>query len=155
MEMRHSKQTCGWLPLRIQAGMTLAEVVVALAIASMAVGGIVSGYIFSINSAQKWALSLAANAKAMERIEETRSAKWDTASWPSVDQLVATNFTNELVVLDRSGSGSGIVYATNITQISQISANPPLKRIRVDCIWSFKGTQLITNTIETCRAPDQ
>jgi type II secretory pathway pseudopilin PulG len=135
--------------------MTLAEVVIALAISSMVVAGIFSGYIFSINSAQRWALSLAANASAMERIEETRSATWDTASWPAVDQLVAANFTNEVVVLDHSGTGSGIVYATNITQISVISTNPPLKRIRVDCIWSFKGGQLITNTIETCRAPDE
>ena len=155
MEMRYSKQTCGSLPLRIQAGMTLVEVVVALALATMAVAGIVSGYIFSITSAQKWALSLAANAEAMARIEEIRSATWDTASWPNVDDLVVTNFPNEVVVLDHSGSGSGIVYATNITQISQISANPPLRRVRVDCIWSFKGSQLFTNTIETCRAPDQ
>jgi hypothetical protein len=25
----------------------------------------------------------------------------------------------------------------------------------VDCIWRFKGTELITNSIETIRAPDQ
>jgi hypothetical protein len=25
----------------------------------------------------------------------------------------------------------------------------------VDCIWQFRGVELITNTIETIRAPDQ
>jgi hypothetical protein len=25
----------------------------------------------------------------------------------------------------------------------------------VDCVWQFRGTEWITNTIETIRAPDQ
>ena len=140
---------------RFTTGLTLVEVVVALAISSLAVTGIVAGYIFSIGSAQKSTLSLAAGAKAMERIEEIRSAKWDTSSWPQVDELVATNFPDELVVLDHNAAGIGITYATNIVQISLISSNPPLKRIHVDCVWSFKGYQLLTNALETCRAPDQ
>jgi type II secretory pathway pseudopilin PulG len=135
--------------------MTLVEVLVAFAIAGLAVGSIVSGYLFCITSVEKSALSLAANAKATERLEETRGAKWDTSSYPAVDELVATNFPVEVVVLDLAGSGPGVTYATNLTRISQISTAPPLKQIRVDCIWRFKATQLVTNTIETCRAPDQ
>lgn len=135
--------------------MTLVEVVVALTITGLAIGAIITGYNFCTNSAQKAALSLAASARAMERLEETRSAKWDTASWPLADQLIATNFPSKVVTLDQSASGAGITSATLHTEISQISVTPPLKRIRVDCIWSFKGVQVITNTIETCRAPDQ
>ena len=135
--------------------MTLVEVVVALAISGLAIGSIVSGYIFSATSAEKSALSLAANARAMERIEEARSAAWDTGSSPPVDQLVATNFPDKVMTLDLSGSGTGVTYATNVTQISMIAGASPLKRVRVDCIWSYKGGQLFTNTIETCRAPDQ
>lgn len=135
--------------------MTLVEVVVALAISGLAVGSIVGGYVFCASSAEISALSLAANATAMARIEETRSAKWDTASSPSVDQLVSANFPDKVVTLDVSGSGAGITYATNLTQISLISVSPPLKRIHVDCVWSFKGSRLLTNSIETCRAPDQ
>jgi type II secretory pathway pseudopilin PulG len=131
------------------------EVVVALAISGLAVAAIVTGYLFSIASAQKSSLAMAAGAKAMERIEETRGAKWDTSSWPQVDQLVVSNFPNELVVLDENAAGNGITYATNITQISQVSLDPPLKVIHVDCVWAFKGGQLITNGVETCRAPDQ
>jgi type II secretory pathway pseudopilin PulG len=135
--------------------MTLVEVVLSLAIAVLAVAGIVSGYILSAASAQKWALSLAANARAMERIEEVRSARWDTSIWPVIDQVVATNFPDKVVTLDQSGSGARVIYATNITSITQISTDPLLKRVRVDCVWSFRGTVLCTNTIETCRAPDQ
>jgi hypothetical protein len=120
----------------------------------MVVGGIVSGYLFSINSAQKAALSLAATAKAMERLEETRSAKWFVSNWSPTDELVATNFPAESVTLDISGSGSGTIPATIQTEISDISASPPVRRIRVDCIWNFRGAD-ITNTLETCRAADQ
>ena len=152
--MQHREQRFGRRLARTQAGMTLAEVVVAIAISGLAVVGIVSGYLFAVRSAEKSALSLAANARAMERLEATRGAKWDTSSWPAVDQLVITNFPAQEVLLDLSGSGLGSTYGTTVLQISQISTNPPLRRIRVDCIWKFNGTQLLTNTIESCRAPD-
>ena len=152
--MQHREQRFGRRLARTQAGMTLAEVVVAIAISGLAVVGIVSGYLFAVRSAEKSALSLAANARAMERLEATRGAKWDTSIWPTVDQLVITNFPAQVVLLDLSGSKVEGTYGTNVIQISQISTNPPLRRIRVDCIWKFNGTQLLTNTIESCRAPD-
>jgi type II secretory pathway pseudopilin PulG len=135
--------------------MTLVEVVLAFAISTVAVAGIISGYILSAASAQKWALSMAANARAMERIEEVRSAVWSTTGEDPSDQVLASNFPVKIVMLDQSGSGTGLIYATNITTISQISSEPPLKRVRVDCIWAFRGSELFTNTIETCRAPDR
>jgi len=135
--------------------MTLVEVVIALAITGLMVGGIVTGYIYCTTSAVKAELAQAANAKAMERIEEARSAQWDTSSWPVVDQLVATNFPDESVTLDMPGTNTVGTSATIQTTISQISVTPPIRRIRVDCIWQFRGVELITNTIETIRAPDQ
>jgi type II secretory pathway pseudopilin PulG len=135
--------------------MTLIEVVVAMGISTVAVAAIITGYIFTVTSAEKSSLSLAASARASERVEEVRSAQWDTSSFPPIDQLVSTNFPDQVVTLDLSGSGPGVTYATNMTQISQISAAPPLRRIRVDCVWIFKGGQLVTNTVETCRAPDE
>ena len=152
--MQHQKQQFGRRLARAQAGMTLAEVVVAISISGLAVASIVSGYIFAARSAEKSALSQAANARAMERLEATRGAQWDTSSWPPVDQLVISNFPPQAVLLDLSGSGLGSTYGTNVIQISQISTNPQLRRIRVDCTWRFNATQLLTNTIETCRAPD-
>lgn len=138
-----------------ESGMTLAEVVIAMFIAGLAVVGIMSGYYYCTHSAEKAGLHLAANARALERLEETRSARWDTASWPKVDMLVASNFPSKTVILDLSGSGGFAVSATLNTEITDISTAPPLKRVRVDCIWLFKGAQRITNTLETCRAPDQ
>lgn len=139
---------------RPQAGLTLAEVVVALSITGLAVGGIVSGYTFCTSSAEKAALTLAANARAMERIEQTRCAKWDLSGWPELDELVSTNFPDRSVALDLSGTGKEVTKATVLTEIALVSTNPPLKRIRVHCLWQFKGAML-TNTIETYRAPDQ
>ena len=135
--------------------MTLVEVVIALAITGLMVGGIVTGYIYCTTSAVKAELAQAANARAMERIEEARSARWDTSSWPVVDQLVATNFPDEVVSLDMPGTNTVGTSATIQTTISQISLTPPIRRICVDCIWQFRGVELITNTIETIRAPDQ
>ncbi|MEY2429135.1 MAG: hypothetical protein QOJ40_2020 [Verrucomicrobiota bacterium] len=153
--MKEAQQRLGRSSPRTDAAMTLVEVVVALAISGLAVGAIVSGYLFSATSAEKSGLSLAANARAMERIEETRSATWDTASVPAVDQLVSSNFPNKVMALDVSGTGAGITYATSFTQITLVSTSPPLKRIRVDCVWNFNNSKMLTNTIETCRAPDQ
>jgi type II secretory pathway pseudopilin PulG len=135
--------------------MTLVEVVIALAITGLMVAGIVDGYIFCTTAAVKTELVQAASARAMERIEEARSVKWDTSVWPMVDLLVATNFPDKDVSLDLPGSGPGGTSATIKTTISQISLTPPIKSIRVDCIWQFRGAELVTNTIETIRAPDQ
>jgi prepilin-type N-terminal cleavage/methylation domain-containing protein len=155
MKMTCSEQDPRRAATRRQAGMTLVEVVVALVITGMAIVGIINGYNYCTNSAQKAALAQAANARAMERLEETRSARWDTSSWPNVDQLVATNFPAKVVPLDLSGSGVVVSTATLRTAISQVSTNPPLRRVRVDCIWNYRGVQVITNSIETFRAPDQ
>jgi prepilin-type N-terminal cleavage/methylation domain-containing protein len=155
MKTRFSNQKVVQFPPRGRAGMTLVEVVIALAITGLMVGGIVTGYIYCTTSAVKAELAQAANAKALQRIEEVRSARWDTSSWPVVDQLVATNFPDEIVSLDMPGTNTVGTSATIQTTISQISLTPPIRRIRVDCIWQFRGVELITNTIETIRAPDQ
>jgi Tfp pilus assembly protein PilV len=135
--------------------MTLVEVLISMALTGMALGGIVNGYNYCTNSAHKAALSLAANARAMERLEETRSVIWAPDRSPAVDELVATNFPSKTVKLDVAGTGAVVLSATVRTAIAMASVNPRLKRIRVDCIWQFRGGQWVTNTIETCRAPQQ
>ncbi len=139
---------------RSQQGMTLAEILVALFISGVSIAGIVSGYIVANTSAERFGLSVAANSQASQRLEQIRSAKWDLSVWPAVDEIVATNFSNQVVILDSSWNGTNILYGTNIVQISMVSTNPPLKRVRVDCVWWFRN-KLMTNTIETCRGPDQ
>ena len=135
--------------------MTLMEVLLSLTIAGLAIAGIVGGYVFTVRSAEKSALALAANGQAMARLEMTRAAVWDTAAYPPVDQVASSNFPRQVVVLDLSGRANRATYATNITQISTVSVTPPLKRVHVDCIWRFAGSELVTNSVETFRAPDQ
>ena len=134
--------------------MTLIEVVVAMAIAGLMIAGIVTGYIFCTTSTVKDSLYMAANSRAMERIEETRSAIWAPYRSTLVDELVATNFPDKAVTLDLSGSGSDVISAKLHTEIFKISDSPPVRGIHVDCTWQFKGEDIVTS-IETCRAPDQ
>jgi type II secretory pathway pseudopilin PulG len=146
---------CG---VRAQAlGMTLTEVVVAMAIASLTVLGLVGGYTYSMVGAKKSSLSLAANTRAIERLEDTHGAIWNVSTWPVVDELMATNFPVKLVILELSGQGAGITYGTNYTTITQVSLAPQLRRVRVDCVWQFQAglhSTLVTNTVETLRGPD-
>jgi len=141
--------------VRTQAAMTLVEVVFALAISGLAIAGIVGGYLFAVSSAERSALSQAAGSRALERLEQVRAASWQVSSSPPVDLLQQTNFPTEVVTLDLPWAGTNVTVATNFTQITQISTNPPLRRIHIDCVWSFNGDQVLTNSIETCRAPDQ
>ena len=135
--------------------MTLVEVSTALAIATLVIGGIINGYNYCTQASQKSALMLAASAMALQRVEETRSATWDTAAYPPVDELYETNFPSRVVTLDVSGDGLVTTPATVYTYITQISATPPLKRVRVDCVWQYRNGAWLTNSVETCRAPKQ
>ncbi len=136
-------------------GITIIEVVLSLAIMGISFGAIVLGYVMSARRAEWSAYSLAANSLAMQRIEQCRAAKWDMLTTPVTDELVASNFVAQASILDVPISSSNVTSATNFTTITLISANPPLKMIRVDCVWPFKGQGLFTNTLITYRAPDQ
>lgn len=135
--------------------MTLVEVLVSLVITVLMVGGIINGYIYCTTSAVKAELAQAANAQAMQRLEEARSATWNTSSSLAQDQLVATNFPDEVVTLEMPGTNSVGTSATIQTTIAQISSSPPVRTIHVDCVWQFRGAEWVTNSIETIRAADQ
>ena len=143
---------------RAQAlGMTLVEVVVALGLSTLMVLGLVGGYASSMLAAEKSGLSLAANTRALERLEDTHGAIWNVSGWPVVDQLAATNFPPKVVIVDLSGQGTNTTYGTNYTTITQVSLTPQLRRVRVDCVWQFqcgRFSRLLTNTVETLRGPD-
>lgn len=142
-------------PRRGQLGITLVEVVISLAISAISIGAIVSGYVFSAKRAEWSAYSLAANSLAMQRLEQCRAAKFDVLTTPITDELTAANFPVISEILDIPRNGENVAYATNFTTITTISANPPLKMIRVDCVWPFKNNGMFTNTLVTYRAADQ
>jgi hypothetical protein len=135
--------------------MTLVEVLVALFIVGVTLAGIVSGYEYCLTSSVKDALYMTANAKAQQRLEQTRAAQWIVYGSSPIDQLAVTNFPDEVVVLDGYAQGTNQVNATLKTYITTISTVPPVRRVHVDCIWLFRGTEPVTNSIETERAPSQ
>ena len=140
---------------RATAAFTLAEVVVSTAISALVIGGIAYGYIFSSKQAEWSAYSLAAQSLAIQRMEQARAANWDPLSSPLIDELVSTNFPPVTEILDIPRSGTNLVYATNLTTITLISTNPPLKMIRVECVWPYLNRGFFTNSISAYRAPDE
>lgn len=137
------------------AGLTLVEVVVALSIIGLAAVGIIDAYILAAKRSEWSAYSLAANSLAMQRMEQCRAAKWDPTSFPPRDFLIAGNFPPLVEILDVPVRGTNSVLATNFTLIEFVSNDPPLKKIRVDCVWRFMEGTLQTNRVTTYRAPDQ
>jgi prepilin-type N-terminal cleavage/methylation domain-containing protein len=138
-------------------GFTLAEVVVAIAIATLAFGGVIYGYVLTSDRAEWSANSLAAQSLAMQGIEQARSEKWDPKAWPAVDELGVTNYT-QVDTLDVPRSGQPIL-ATNYISVTFVSQDPPLRQLRADCVWSLvngkRSRGPFTNTAITLRTADQ
>jgi prepilin-type N-terminal cleavage/methylation domain-containing protein len=138
-------------------GFTLAEVVVSIAIATLAFGGVIYGYVLTADRADWSANSLAAQSLAMQGIEQARSAKWDPKAWPAVDELGVTNYT-QVDALDVPMTGQPVL-ATNHISISVVSLDPPLRQLRADCVWCLvngkRSRGPFTNTAVTLRTADQ
>jgi hypothetical protein len=126
----------------------------SLGLGGLIFGGVFNGYIMSSTMAEWDGYNLAGHALAMQYLETARAAKWDTQASVPVDMLVTTNFPARLDVLDVPSGGTPVM-ATNSIYITTISADPPLKMIRVECVWSFRGRGPFTNASVTYRAPDQ
>ena len=135
------------------AGVTLVEVVMSLVIVAMSIGGIMSLYTQAAVNAEWSSHSLSAQMMALSGLEQARAAKYDPLG--GTDELVATNFPVNVDKLDTGTSLGVITYATNITTISQISTNPWIKMIKVDCTWTFPRKGLFTNSVYTYRAANQ
>lgn len=158
-------------------GFTLAEVVVALAIVAMVFSGMLVAYIQAAKRAQWSGYSLAAQALAIQQIEQARCADWDPTIRNEITNLALINpnlsvggqyytfkgysWTN----LDLPTSGGKFVPATNFVRVTMIhsmqgvTAIPGvnMQMIRVDTVWPFVWggiSRLYTNTICTFVAPD-
>lgn len=142
-------------PKTYSRAFTLVEALMAVFVLGVMITGVVSGFIQSHRTAEWSAYSLAANSMAVQSLEQARAAKWDIHKATPVDQLVSSNFPNTTNVLDIPISGTNIVYARNRVTIRNVSTDPPLKEIYVECTWSFPNRGTFTNSILTYRAPDQ
>lgn len=135
---------------------TLVEVAISLAILGVSLGGILTVYIRSAQRADWSGYSVSAQMMALSGLEQCRAAKYDPHGSPPTDTLVSSNFPSRVDVLD-PGSANGMVsYATNTITILTVSANPPLKLVRVDCTWSYPGRRgVFTNSVSVYRAANQ
>ena len=136
-------------------GFSIPEVFTALAVLGISVGGAISGYVVAVERSQWTACSRAANSMALQRVEQARSAKWDSLVNSPVDELVTNNFPTVIQPLELPSSGTNYVYATNLTTIATVSTTPPMRMVRVDCIWPMPGHGVFTNTMIVYRTPDQ
>lgn len=136
-------------------GTTLMETLVSIMIVAIVISATINGYILSTNRAEWSSQSLAAHSLALQRLEQVRAATWLTSGETDVDNVVTTNFPNVTSVLDIPVSGTNAITATVYTRITTISVNPPLKMIRVDCVWPYRNRGLFTNTITTYRTAEQ
>lgn len=139
---------------RREAAFSLVEIVMATAIAGVCIAGVIYGYLHASRRADWSACSLAAHAQALQQLERTRACKWDLAANPPVDELLATNFGTQTCVLDLPVVGTNIFRATNVTTITDVQTNPPLRMVTVNCIWTYLNGTNFTNTIITYRCPD-
>jgi hypothetical protein len=131
------------------------EAVLSMAIAAVAIAGVVTGCGLAAQQTEQAASSAAAGFMAQWRLEQSRAAKWDSLASPPVDELVSSNFPVLIAPLDVPVAGSNAQFATNLTTITTVSTDPPLKMIRVECVWSLLARGPFTNTLTTWRAPDQ
>lgn len=130
------------------------ETLVALGIAIVVAAAVVGGATTSLRSSEYTTFAVAAHASAVQRLEQARGMKWDAVTYPIVDELVASNFPPQAVMLDVPGSGTNVLWGTNFTTISTISTNPWLKLIRVDCVYRPDPGRLATNSIVSYRAAE-
>ena len=161
-------------------GFTLAEAVMSVFVATLVFGGIVTGYIQAAQRAQWSGYSLAAQAMAIQQLEQARATKWDTSGNPQdpsscPNQLIQfntltswsknattgewTGYTN--MMLNLPVSGTNIVSATNFVTVRFITiptTTIQVGMVQVDTVWPFSWsgtTKLFTNTIANYYAPDR
>ncbi len=141
-----------------QEAFTIVEVMVAFAVAALMIAGMVQGYSLASRRTEFATYNLAAESMALKQMELAMTASLRPDS--GVDQLLSSNFTNNYDYLCMPVSETNLVSCTNYTTITTISANPTLKMIQVDTVWSFlsqavTGTkQTFTTTVATIHAPN-
>ena len=141
---------------KANAAFTLVEVVTAVAILALAMGGMIYGYVQTNYRAEWSSMSLAAESYAAAAIEQARAAQWDYFRSPTnqIQQLPATYTVTNTMLIASSGYTTNVMTTVTIANIT--TGGVPLYQFRADCVWYFPyaGTSF-TNSVITQRAPDQ
>jgi type II secretory pathway pseudopilin PulG len=142
------------------SGYTLVEVALAMSIVALVFSVTIVSYIHATTRAKWSGYSLAAQALAVQQIEQARSALWDpTMGATGYDELlnlptVTTNTLNLPI------SGTNVLFATNYITVSLFTNNgSQFHMVRVDTVWNFVGyatnrQHVFTNTAVSYFAPD-
>lgn len=146
---------------------TLIEVMVSLFILVTVLAGIIYGYTQANWTAEWCSMSLAAQSYASQGAEQARAADWRPRDYPyqsgylKMDELpngtllMYTNFM-DIPTKGTPNATNFQFWVTNYISITNMSVNPPLRRIRSDAVWTFPvNGRLCTNTIILMRASDQ
>jgi Tfp pilus assembly protein PilE len=148
---------CG--PKARVAAFTLAEVVMCVCIMMVLFAAIFTSYIQTSYRAEWSGYSLAAQALAIQQLEQAKSAVWDTQQTPVKNEMTNLLLTS-WATLDLPVSGTNYVYATNystLTLIPTAVAGVSNYMLKVNTVWPFrwKGqTVYFTNTIADYFAPE-
>ncbi len=165
----------------LQAGYSLIELVLAVAVFGLVCGLMLNCYIQAGVNAEWSGYSLAAESLGMDQVEQARQAKWDSISGSgSCNYLLALNLLGKNL---STNLGAGTItltgYTTNIldipyatstnyviatnyvsTQIFNLNNNPNNAQIcmlQVQTVWPFNyrstNVTYFTNTIATYLAP--
>jgi prepilin-type N-terminal cleavage/methylation domain-containing protein len=163
----HFQQSGKGTPRKTQAAFTLIEILIAMFILGIVLSGLIYGYVQANWTAEWSSMSLAAQSYASQGAEQARAADWRPRDWPvaygpgTMDELTNGSIIVNVDFMDIPTKGTPTstnfqFWVTNIVYVTNISANPPLRQIRSDAIWTFpmNGT-LCTNTVILLRTSDQ
>lgn len=153
-------------------GFTLVEVVTAVFIVALVLGGMTVAYTQATRRAQWSGYSLAAQGLAIQALEQARAAVWDSSIGKNEItnlNLLGRTYSSGVLKgytwanLDLPVSGTNWICATNYVTITAVylngATNPPvqLQMVTVDTVWPFQWgntKRYFTNTISTYYAPD-
>ena len=137
------------------SGFTLEEVVTAMSLSAVCFAGSIKGFVMASGRAEWATCSVAAQSVAFQKMEQVRAARWDTMAFPSVDELTTTYFPAYTEVFDMPLHTTNVVCGRVTTTFTNISMNPPLRMVQVDCVWTNRSSRVFTNTLISYRGPNQ
>ena len=149
----------------------------ALAIVGLVFAGILRAYIQTGLRLEWTGYSLAAQSLALETVEQARSALWDPAETPPVNEITNLNLFSMTYVTSNGTpywkgystnildvpyeSTNSYVTATNFVTIQMINVatytNVQVEVVQVQTVWPFyirAQNLLFTNTVTTLISPD-
>lgn len=94
---------------------------------------------------------MAAQANAIKKMEDVVASAWIPQY--SVDHITTNLFGTSTERLYLPTQKTNVVLVTNFVSITNVSSAPPLKMIRVDCVWSLMGGTY-SNSVACIRAPN-